>query len=159
GSGGWMGLNRSHPLLFAASAQKVLDAKPEWVLAEHGGAFEFNAEDFRRRVEWGKVGAKAADALCPSGSLLHDWDPHRIRVEPILHKAKPGATLTATLVVHNPMKQKRKMSVTLQGRGLTEDQAWPVELAGNEVRKDVRIKLADKLPAGRHVFVLRAVEE
>jgi len=70
-----MGLNRSHPLLYAASAQKVLDAKPEWVLAEHGGAFEFNAEDFRRRVDWGKVSAKAADTLCVSGSLLHDWDP------------------------------------------------------------------------------------
>ena len=38
------------PLPYAASAQKVLNASPDWVLAEHGGPFEFNAEDFRRRV-------------------------------------------------------------------------------------------------------------
>src|SRR5262249_7810134 len=37
GSGGWMGLNRSFPLPYAASAKKVLDVSPEWVLAEHGG--------------------------------------------------------------------------------------------------------------------------
>ena len=43
GTGGWMGLNRSWPLYYAASAQKVLDAAPAWVLAEHGGPFEFNA--------------------------------------------------------------------------------------------------------------------
>src|SRR5919109_3743322 len=64
GTGGWMGLNRSWPLPYAASAQKVLDAAPDWVLAEHGGAMEFSAEDFRRRVRWGKVSAVAADALC-----------------------------------------------------------------------------------------------
>src|SRR5262249_43072625 len=67
GTGGWMGLNRSFPLVYAASAQKVLDVEPDWVLAEHGSAMEFSAEDFRRRVEWGKAAAKAADALCVSG--------------------------------------------------------------------------------------------
>src|SRR5262249_61921122 len=77
GSGGWMGLNRSYPLPYADSARKVLDAAPDWVLAEHGGAFEFNAEDFRRRIEWGKVSAAAADALCVSGRHPHDREPHR----------------------------------------------------------------------------------
>ncbi len=158
GSGGWMGLNRSHPLLYAASAQKVLDAKPEWVLAEHGGAFEFSAEDFKRRVEWGKVSAKAADALCVSGSLLHDWNPHRIRFEPVLFKTKAGATLDGSLVVSNPLKEKRKLTVTLLGRGVIPGQTWEVELAGGEVRKAVRVKLPEKLGAGRHVFALRAVD-
>src|SRR5579885_649071 len=55
GTGGWMGLNRSWPLPYAASAQKVLDAAPDWVLAEHGGPFEFDREDWRRRVAWGKA--------------------------------------------------------------------------------------------------------
>src|SRR5206468_4492145 len=44
GTGGWMGLNRSSPLGYAASAQKVLEARPDWVLAEHGSAMEFSAE-------------------------------------------------------------------------------------------------------------------
>jgi glyoxylase-like metal-dependent hydrolase (beta-lactamase superfamily II) len=158
GSGGWMGLNRSHPLGYAASAQKVLDAKPEWVLAEHGGAFEFNAEDFRRRVEWGKTSGKAADALCISGSLLHDWNPHRVRAEPVLFKAKPGTELAGKLIVNNPLGQKGKRTVTLQGRGIVPDQTWDVELAGGEVKKDVRIKLPAKLEAGRHVFTLRVMD-
>ncbi|MGL4423400.1 MAG: MBL fold metallo-hydrolase, partial [Gemmataceae bacterium] len=41
GTGGWMGLNRSFPGAYAESAQAVLDAKPDWILAEHGGPFEF----------------------------------------------------------------------------------------------------------------------
>ncbi len=80
GTGGWMGLNRSFPLPYSESAQKVLDARPDWVLAEHGSAMEFNAEDFRRRVEWGKVSARAADAVCVSGNHRRDWDPHRVHV-------------------------------------------------------------------------------
>ena len=63
--GGWMGLNRSFPLPYAASAKKALDLAPEWVLAEHGGPYEFNAEDFRRRVKWGEASAVAADAISP----------------------------------------------------------------------------------------------
>src|SRR5207245_6400012 len=103
GSGGWMGLNRSSPLPYAASAQKVLSAAPEWVLAEHGGPFEFNAEDFRRRVRWGEVSATASDALCPSGNHRRDWDPNRIAVEPLLQQAKPGEVLRAKLRVFNPL--------------------------------------------------------
>jgi glyoxylase-like metal-dependent hydrolase (beta-lactamase superfamily II) len=158
GTGGWMGLNRSHPLLYARSAQKVLEIAPEWVLAEHGGAFEFNAKDFRRRVAWGKVGAKAADALCPSGSHLRDWNPHRVRVEPILQKATAGATLQAALVVANPLPRREKLSVTLEGRGVVPDQTWEVETAGKDsVRKEFRLPLPAKLRPGRHVFAVRTV--
>src|SRR5437879_12723473 len=101
GTGGWMGLNRSFPSAYAASAQKVIELAPEWVLAEHGGAFEYDAEDFRRRVVWGHAAAKAADALSPSGRHLHDWDPHHVHIEPLVHKAKPGHTEKATLVARN----------------------------------------------------------
>ena len=78
--------NRTPPG-YARSAQQVLDAKPDWVLAEHGGAFEFNAEDFRRRVQWGQESAKAADGICVSASHRHDWDPNRVHIEPVLRKA------------------------------------------------------------------------
>jgi glyoxylase-like metal-dependent hydrolase (beta-lactamase superfamily II) len=159
GSGGWMGLNRSWPLPYAASAQKVLDARPDWVLAEHGGPFEFHAEDFRRRVEWGKVSARAADALCVSGDHRQDWDPHRVHIEPLIHKAKPGATLRAALVVSNPLARAIKLKVVLEGRGLTGDQTWEVELpGGGTVRRDLTVRLRDGIPAGRHVLVLRARE-
>lgn len=157
GSGGWMGLNRSFPPLYAASAKKVLDAAPDWVLAEHGGPFEFSTEDFRRRVEWGNVSAKAADLLCPSGNHLRDWNPHRVHFEPLIQKAKPGAKLQGTLVVSNLGPQGEKLTVTLEGRGLTKDQTWAVDAPTGTLRKSVTLTLRDAIGAGRHVFALRTV--
>ena len=158
GSGGWMGLNRSFPPLYAASAKKVLDAAPEWVLAEHGGPFEFSAEDFRRRVEWGKVSAKAADALCLSGNHQSDWNPHRVHVEPLVQKAKAGAKLRCTLVVTHLFTEKEKLTVTLEGRGLTKDQTWELDVPKGTLRQDISVPLRDKIPAGRHVLTLRGVQ-
>jgi glyoxylase-like metal-dependent hydrolase (beta-lactamase superfamily II) len=156
GTGGWMGLNRSSPLPYAESAQKVLDARPDWVLAEHGSAMEFNAEDFRRRVEWGKAAARAADAVCASGNHRHDWDPHRLHVEPLLHRARPGATLKAVLVLTNRLGRPEKLRVELQGRGRTPDQAWEVHAeAGATARQEITIPLAEKITPGRHVLPLR----
>lgn len=59
------------------------------MLAEHGGAFAFNEEDFRRRVRWAVDAAVAADAISLSGDHEWDWDLHRVRVEP--HIAAVGA--------------------------------------------------------------------
>jgi glyoxylase-like metal-dependent hydrolase (beta-lactamase superfamily II) len=157
GSGGWMGLNRSFPPLYAASAKKVLDAAPEWVLAEHGGPFEFRAEDFRRRVQWGNLSAKAADALCLSGNHLRDWNPHRVHVEPLAQKAKPGAKVQGTLVVTNLCPQREKLTVTLEGRGLTKDQAWELDVPTGTLRQVISVALNEQIGAGRHVFALRAV--
>jgi hypothetical protein len=159
GSGGWMGLNRSWPLPYGESARKVLNARPDWVLAEHGGPFEFNAEDFRRRVEWGKVSAKAADAISPSGNHRKDWDPHRIHVEPLLQKVKPGETLKWTLVASNPLSSPEQLTATLEGRGWTADQTFPLKIdAGGVARREFTTKLSDKLPLGRRVFIVRTGE-
>src|SRR5262249_54430167 len=158
GTGGWMGLNRSWPLPYVASAQKVLDAKPDWVLAEHGGPFEFNAEDFRRRVQWGKESARAADAVCLSGTHRKEWDPHRLHVEPLVQKAKPGAVLKWTLVADNPLTAKEALHVTLEGRGMFADQTWELSVpAGGMVRREFSLRLTDQVPPGRHIFVLRAL--
>jgi glyoxylase-like metal-dependent hydrolase (beta-lactamase superfamily II) len=155
GSGGWMGLNRSFPLPYSESAQKVLDARPDWVLAEHGGAMEFNAEDFRRRVEWGKECAKVADALCVSGNHRYDWDPNRFHVEPLIQKAKPSESLKATLVIGNPLSRPIKQALTLEGRGLFADQTWKVEIPANgTVRREFTLRLDDKILAGRQAFAV-----
>jgi glyoxylase-like metal-dependent hydrolase (beta-lactamase superfamily II) len=156
GTGGWMGLNRSYPLPYAESAQKVLDARPDWVLAEHGGAMEFSAEDFRRRVQWGRECAKAADAISVSGSHRHDWDPHRVHIEPLIHKAKPGETLKATLIVSNPLTERKRQTLTLEGRGRFADPSWELEVpVGGTVRREFALRLDPKTPAGRQVFVVR----
>ncbi len=157
GSGGWMGLNRSWPLYYAQSAKKVLDARPDWVLAEHGGPFEFDAEDFRRRVQWGEACAKAADALSPSGDHRADWNPHRIHIEPVLQTAKPGTTLKWTLVTDNPLPTEESVHVTLSGRGVFPDQSWTLTTpAGQTTRRDFAIRLADRLEPGRRVFAIVA---
>jgi glyoxylase-like metal-dependent hydrolase (beta-lactamase superfamily II) len=156
GTGGWMGLNRSFPLPYSESAQKVLDACPDWVLAEHGGAMEFSAEDFHRRVEWGKECAKSADAICVSGSHRRDWDPHRVHIEPLIHKAKAGQTLNATLVIGNALSRPLKEKLTLEGRGYIANQNWEVEVpAGGSIRRQFTLRLKDNTPVGRQVFVLR----
>jgi hypothetical protein len=129
------------------------------VLCEHGGAMEFNAEDFRRRVRWGRECAKAADAVCPSGRHRHDWDPHAVHVEPVLQQARPGATLKGTLVVGNALGRPRKLKVTLEGRGLVPDRTWEVEVpAGGAARRTVALRLGERVAAGRRVFALRVTE-
>jgi glyoxylase-like metal-dependent hydrolase (beta-lactamase superfamily II) len=159
GTGGWMGLNRSGPDLYEQSARKVLEIAPEWVLAEHGSAMEFSAADFKRRVEWAKVSGAAADLLCVSGTHRHDWNPHHVRVEPVLQKGRPGEALTAELVVENVLAKKRTLRVALQGRGQTPDQAWQVEVGpGATVRRPLKLRLSESLLPGRHVFALEARE-
>jgi glyoxylase-like metal-dependent hydrolase (beta-lactamase superfamily II) len=156
GSGGWMGLNRSFPLPYSESAKKVLDIAPEWILAEHGGPYEFNAEDYRRRVKWGEASAVAADKIAVSSSHRRDWDPSRITAEPVLHKAKAGGTVKATLKVQNPGLKADRVSVTLEGRGMVQDQTWTLDVgAGKLVEQGFELKLPADAKSGRHVFVLR----
>ncbi len=159
GSGGWMGLNRSYPLPYAASAQKVLDAAPDWVLAEHGGPFEFNAEDFRRRVRWGQISAVAADAVCPSGNHRRDWDPNRVHVEPLVQKARPGMRLKGTLVVENPDAQAERLKVVLEGRKGAADSTLEIECGPHAVvRRPFDVRLDEAMPTGRHVFTWRLAD-
>jgi glyoxylase-like metal-dependent hydrolase (beta-lactamase superfamily II) len=156
GSGGWMGLNRSFPLPYAASAQQVLDAAPDWVLAEHGGAFVFNAEDFRRRVQWGKECARAADTVCASGNHRLDWDPNLIHLEPLVQSAKAGATVRWALVMSNPLANRHKLTATLQGHGLMVDQTIGLEAPGSQTaRRDMASRLTADVPPGRHIFWLK----
>jgi glyoxylase-like metal-dependent hydrolase (beta-lactamase superfamily II) len=156
GSGGWMGLNRSFPLPYSQSAKKVLDIAPEWILAEHGGPYEFNAEDYRRRVKWGEASAVAADKIAVSGSHRRDWDPNRITAEPVLHKSKAGGTVKATLKVQNPGPNADRVSVTLEGRGHVADQSWTLDIgAGKSIDQPFTLTMPADLKPGRHVFILR----
>jgi hypothetical protein len=152
-----MGLNRSFPIPYAESAQKVLHAAPDRVLAEHGGPFEFNAEDFRRRVEWGRVSARAADAVCLSGNHRHDWDLHRVRVEPVLCQARPGGTVQARVVVTNALGRPQPLNLTLDGRGMIADQAFAFDVPAKQTREhSFSTRLSQVVQPGRHVFVIRA---
>jgi glyoxylase-like metal-dependent hydrolase (beta-lactamase superfamily II) len=159
GTGGWMGLNWSGPALYEQSARKVLTIAPEWVLAEHGSAMEFSAEDFKRRVEWARISARAADDLSVSGDHRHDWNPHTVRIEPILQKARPEATINAELIIDNVLARKRSLRVVLLGNDKTADQTWTIEVGPRTtVRRPVKLALGKKRSAGRHIFPITTSE-
>lgn len=155
GSGGWSGRNRGLPLPYAASARKILAAAPDWVLAEHGGAFQFDAEDFSRRARWAEEAATAADALSPSGDHRHDWDPQQIRVEPLLQRAKPGQSVRFTLLSDQPVRERETLAVSLAGRGIVGDWSETVEIPqGQAVRQEITLRVASDTAPGQHVLPL-----
>lgn len=156
GTGGWMGLNRSFPGPYAASAKKVLDAAPDWILAEHGGPYVFSAEDYRRRVQWGEAAAKAADAICVSGHHPRDWDPYRVQTRPLLQRAKPGDEIRLTLIATGTGRDAEDVTVSLSGRGKLADSEWKMRtLPKRDVALEVKLRLSNDCKPGRHVFPLR----
>ncbi len=159
GTGGWMGLNRSWPTPYSQSAKKVLDATPEWILAEHGGPYVFNAEDYRRRVQWGLESARAADAVCVGGSHRHDWDPYRVQALPLLQKVKAGSEFHIAIVATAIGDKAERLSISLDGRGLVPDKTWSLDAMPGKPRSEaVALRLSAKTPKGRHIFPLRVRE-
>lgn len=156
GTGGWMGLNRAFPPYYAASAKAVLNAAPEWVLAEHGGPFVFDAEDWRRRIAWAEASAKALDALSISGKHLRDYNPHQVHIEPLVTKTKPGTEIAVDVVVENALDKAVSTDVVLEGRGVFADQSATIATPPGETRRSpLKLRLPE-LPAGRYVFAVRA---
>lgn len=157
GSGGWTGLNRALPGGYAASARKILEIAPEWVLAEHGGPFEFNAEDFRRRAAWAESAAAAADRLSPSGDHRRDWDPHRVAIEPCHIVAVVGEIARVRFVVQQLVPPERELRIELDGRGVIPNEvvaqksAQAASLNGTELS----IQLHERTPIGRHMLPAR----
>ncbi len=153
GSGGWSGRNRAWPQLYGRSAQQVLDAAPDWVLAEHGGAFVFSAEDFRRRVEWCRETARAMDDLSPTAHHRHDWSPTRLTVEPMLQRPTAERTLQAELILENTLPHPVSLHLELEDRLLLSPFKVDLTVNGGEtLRHPLKLSVTQELPAGRHVF-------
>jgi glyoxylase-like metal-dependent hydrolase (beta-lactamase superfamily II) len=146
GSGGWMGLNRSFPSVYGESAKKVLKINPEWILAEHGGPYVFDAKDYEQRAAWGVATGKACDAVCISKNHRLDWNPHRVSVEPILVKANPGQAVKVKVRV----EPGQKLNVTFDGRGIVPNA---------KLTDSLEFKLPATIAKGRHVFAIHGVDE
>jgi glyoxylase-like metal-dependent hydrolase (beta-lactamase superfamily II) len=159
GSGGWSGLNRGLPGGYARSARLVLALRPDWVLAEHGGAFVFNAEDFRRRVRWAEEAAAVADALSPSGDHARDWDPHRIRIEPLFSRAIPGRPVRVQIVVANPTAVGRHYRLRLSRPDVVPERGLEIAVPPRaERRQDIELSVSSRLGKGRYAVPCVAVE-
>jgi glyoxylase-like metal-dependent hydrolase (beta-lactamase superfamily II) len=153
GSGGWSGRNRGLPAGYQASAQLIIEMRPDWILAEHGGAFEFHAEDFRRRREFAVQAGAMADRLSRGGDHRIDWDPQRVRVEPLIVPAIPGATIRCQVAVDNPSKREVRFAVQIGRRGLASKQTWDlVAPAESTSTIDISLGIPNSAPAGRMVI-------
>jgi glyoxylase-like metal-dependent hydrolase (beta-lactamase superfamily II) len=153
GTGGWMGLNRSSPQLYANSAKLVKQLKPDWVLAEHGGPFEFNAEDFTRRIAWGEAAHKAQSNSGIHGNPLTDWSPHTVTVTPVAVKVKPGEVVPFTI----PNPQCGQATILLDGRGVIENQSWNILAQKTDQTVRFNVTVPQDIKPGRHVFVLKVL--
>ena len=159
GSGGWMGLNRSYPSVYGTSAKKALDLAPDRILAEHGGPYNYDAEDYRRRAKWGAEAGKAADAICVSGNHQWDWNPNRIEFEPHLQTAKPGDKLKALLRLNNTTAKVQRVWVNIRGRGVVPDSTH-VLLGQPGPNKELRLDLAlaAGVKPGRYVIEVQTTD-
>ncbi len=155
GGGGWSGRNRGLPLGYAASAEKILKMQPDWILAEHGGAFVFNAEDFRRRRDFALRAAELADRISPSGNHRVDWDPQRVCVEPLIVTARLGGEVRVRLVAANPTNSPRKIQIRTTRPEIVAARDWTLAVeAGAEAGLDVVLKIEPTARIGRQVVPL-----
>ena len=156
GSGGWSGLNGGFPSDYAASATAVLAERPDWVLASRGGAFDFVAADWERRVAWANAAARACDRLSPSGRHRLDWDPALLRIEPFVSRAAAGGSAGLELLLHNPLDLPQTLGIEIAGRGCFDDVRRSLSVGGNAT---LRIVLPLRVHAsaipGLQVFPIR----
>jgi VCBS repeat-containing protein len=154
-----MGLNRSSPAVYGKSAKKVLDIAPERVLAEHGGPYNFSAEDYRRRVRWGAEAAKAADALCLSGNHQWDWNPNRVSFEPHLQTARAGDKLKGLFAIHNFSAQTQTVTVNVRGRGAVADSTHTLTALADWTKVlPLDLTVAPGTKPGRYIIELRTTD-
>jgi glyoxylase-like metal-dependent hydrolase (beta-lactamase superfamily II) len=153
GTGGWMGLNRSWPSLYRQSAEKLLRLRPQWVLAEHGGAFEFHTEDVQRRVRWAAAAGQAADRLAPSGKAERDWNPHRIHVEPLLAEIKAGESAAFRVRTDGTVGP----FIMRVGAMPSELQACVRVQTPTEGGETILVEAGKSTPPGRHIIPFRSI--
>ena len=152
GGGGWSGRNRGLPLGYVQSAEKILALRPQWILAEHGGAFEFHPEDFRRRRDFARQAAALADRLSPSGDHRIDWDPQRVRIEPLISTASPSKPVHLRIVASNPSREAITYVIRSTRPGIVADGEWKlVAPAQSEASLNITLTVNHDVPAGRHV--------
>ena len=155
GSGGWSGRNRGLPAGYVKSVEKIQTMQPDWILAEHGGAFEFHPEDFRRRREFAVRAGSLADQISPHGDHRLDWNPQRVRVEPLICPAPAGTKVRIKLVADNPLKTTASYRICSARPEFSSSKRWMLIAAGESTTSiDIELEVPQSAPAGRIVVPL-----
>ncbi len=156
GSGGWSGISGGFPSDYAASAAALLAERPQWILASRGGAFEFVAADWERRVAWAEAAAGACDRLSPSGRHRLDWDPGLVRAEPFVSRAAAGSSISIELILRNPLELPQTLALEIAGRGCFDDLRRTLRVeAGASLRIVLPLRIREAAIPGPQVFPLR----
>lgn len=156
GSGGWSGFNGGFPSDYAASAAALLAERPQWILASRGGAFEFVAADWERRIAWAQAAARACDRLSPSGRHRLDWDPGLVRAEPFVSRAVPGSSTSIEIIVHNPLDLPQTLALEIAGRGCFDDLHRSLRVEGGASQRLVLpLQIREAAIPGPQVFPIR----
>lgn len=152
GSGGWSGQNRGLPDGYVQSIERILAMKPEWILAEHGGAMAFDANDFDARLRWAREATAAADALSPSGDHRRDWNPHRARIEPVIVRVRPGDVCPMALAADDSLAGSNQLWLRTSADGPIApiDDVNPLTMEHGRASFSITIR-ADAKP-GRYVL-------
>jgi glyoxylase-like metal-dependent hydrolase (beta-lactamase superfamily II) len=153
GTGGVMGLNRGLPPGYAYSAAKVLEIRPEWVLAAHEGPFLFDEEEFRNRASWAAEVERCMKELAPAagGGWQAHHDPHALSVYPFMCEGRGGEW----------------MGVRLTGEegiwgGLEKNWLWELpagfevrEMSGDDSGQAFQIRIPDDTPSGQYAIYVQ----
>lgn len=160
GSGGWSGHNRGLPAGYVRTIERIVAMKPDWILAEHGGAFEYSTDDFAARLAWAKEAAAAADALSVSGDHKRDWNPHRFAFDIAYGKVPQGSLHFARLTLADPNDELLNRPEKVMLRTLPNDLVHQPERR-LDLRNDNRPIVFDVIsadqPLGRYVIPLEAL--
>jgi hypothetical protein len=88
-----------------------------------------------------------------------DWDPHRIRVEPVLVPAIPGRPVRVQVVVTNPTDNECRYQLRFARPDIARAKDLEVTvLPRSEVRREVEFAVSSRLGPGRHVVPCVAAE-
>jgi glyoxylase-like metal-dependent hydrolase (beta-lactamase superfamily II) len=159
GSGGWSGLNRGLPGGYVASIRRVIEQAPDWILAEHGGAMVYDRADFELRLRWAEACVAAADALSKSGDHRIDWNPHRVRFEPLIVNIKPGDNLDAVTVLATSPDERVQSTYVIPRGAPRSDWTFLWPRLGKESRENLNFRMLNEmLPPGRFPIALFKVE-
>jgi len=157
GSGGWSGHNRGLPAGYIRSLKKIIEMKPDWILAEHGGAMEYSAEDFATRLAWAKEAAAAADELSESTDHTRDWNPHRVSIAPAIIRAKANDIVAAVISVDANEGANSKLGSIERDGSLTIRPAENKVLGTKQFdavrdQRKIGFRILPDAPPGRHVI-------
>ncbi len=81
---------------------------------------------FRRRLEFAVRARELADRISPSGDHRIDWDPQRIRVDPLISTVKRGEKVRLRVAVDNPSKTKTGYTIRVAPGLIARNQQWQV---------------------------------